>query len=67
MRSSLYWKYPVDSMLLFGHYFRERVRQKIRNIVAPAQPQPIPVAARRRRLEVFQPEPTVAAGAQNEE
>ena len=30
MRSSLLWKYPVESVLLAGHYVRERVRQRIR-------------------------------------
>ena len=35
MRSSLLWKYPVESVLLAGHYVRERVRQRIRSIVAP--------------------------------
>ncbi|MBV9947832.1 MAG: radical SAM protein, partial [Myxococcales bacterium] len=69
MRSSLYWKYPVESVLLAGHYFRERVRQRIRNIVSPPPPRPIPAAARpgtpRRRLPLA--EPAVPASASNEE
>ena len=55
MRSSLLWKYPVQSVLLAGHYVRERVRQRIRNIVdaprpLPIQAAPTPKALARRRL-----------------
>src|ERR1700733_7964852 len=54
MRSSLLWKYPVESVLLAGHYVRERVRQRIRNIVETPKPGPIQPAvsttAERRRL-----------------
>jgi MoaA/NifB/PqqE/SkfB family radical SAM enzyme len=46
MRSSLLWKYPVESVLLAGHYVRERVRQRIRNRWAPPQPTVIPAPAR---------------------
>ncbi|MDP9002325.1 MAG: radical SAM protein [Myxococcota bacterium] len=49
MRSSLYWRYPVESVLLAGHYVRERVRQRIRNIVTPARPTLIPSMTERRR------------------
>jgi hypothetical protein len=49
MRSSLYWKYPAESVLLAGHYVRERVRQRIRNIVSPPQPTLIPVRTDRKR------------------
>jgi len=53
MRSSLLWKYPVESVLLAGHYVRERVRQRIRAIVvppksAPIAPAPTTTVARRR-------------------
>jgi MoaA/NifB/PqqE/SkfB family radical SAM enzyme len=53
MRSSLLWKYPVESVLLAGHYVRERVRQRIRSIVvapksAPIQPRATTNVARRR-------------------
>lgn len=46
MRSSLLWKYPVESVLLYGHYFRERVRQRIRSRISPPQPTVIPAPAR---------------------
>jgi MoaA/NifB/PqqE/SkfB family radical SAM enzyme len=49
MRSSLYWRYPVSSVLLYGHYFRERVRQRVRNIVAPPQPTLLPSSSSDRR------------------
>ena len=45
MRNSLMWKYPGESVLMFGHYLRERVRQRIRNAFAPPQvmvPAPTP-------------------------
>ncbi|HZU84521.1 MAG TPA: radical SAM protein [Polyangiaceae bacterium] len=70
MRSSLFWKYPVESVLLAGHYMRERVRQRIRNVVSPPRPAPHPVqtAPRRRRLPVAHPtEPIVTAAAPSEE
>jgi MoaA/NifB/PqqE/SkfB family radical SAM enzyme len=38
MRNSLAWKYPGESVLLAGHYLRERVRQRIRNAIAPVEP-----------------------------
>jgi len=56
MRSSLLWKYPVESVLTAGYYVRERVRQKIRRIVETPSPVAIqPVATTnvaRRRLPV---------------
>src|SRR5580692_4560456 len=57
MRSSLLWKYPVESVLLAGHYVRERVRQRIRSIVAPASPAPPPprAASTRRQLPLVGP------------
>ncbi len=36
MRSSLFWKYPVDSVLLGMHYVRERIRQRTAPAPAPA-------------------------------
>jgi hypothetical protein len=42
MRNSLVWKYPVSSVLMNGHYFRERVRQNIRNRWSPPEPTVIP-------------------------
>jgi hypothetical protein len=50
MRSSLLWKYPVESVLLAGHYVRERVRQRIKSYVAPARPAPIVAGPARVRL-----------------
>jgi len=38
MRNSLAWKYPGESVLMAGHYLRERVRQRIRNAISPVQP-----------------------------
>ncbi|HEY2515442.1 MAG TPA: radical SAM protein [Polyangiaceae bacterium] len=35
MRSSLFWRYPVDSFLLAAHYVRERVRQHGQRILDP--------------------------------
>ncbi|HEY6460966.1 MAG TPA: radical SAM protein [Polyangiaceae bacterium] len=63
MRSSLLWKYPVESVLLAGHYVRERVRQRIKSYVAPAQPTVVPVApaAARRRLPLAQDKSDAAA------
>jgi MoaA/NifB/PqqE/SkfB family radical SAM enzyme len=54
MRSSLHWKYPVKSVLTAGYYVRERVRQRIRNVVSPPQPPPIPARPARRRLPVVE-------------
>jgi MoaA/NifB/PqqE/SkfB family radical SAM enzyme len=42
MRSSLLWKYPVESVLLAGHYVRERVRQRIQRIVWGNEPRSPP-------------------------
>ena len=36
MRSSLLWRYPVESVLMAGHYVRERVRQRVSTVVSPA-------------------------------
>ncbi len=35
MRSSLFWKYPIDSALLGAHYVRERVMQRVRRSASP--------------------------------
>src|SRR5580658_3867833 len=35
MRNSLLWRYPGESVLMMGHYLRERVRQRIRNAISP--------------------------------
>ena len=70
MRSSLLWRYPVESVLLAGHYVRERVRQRIRNIISPPQPTLIPSATpqRRHRLPLVRQEgPTMSAAASSEE
>jgi len=44
MRSSLVWKYPLDTAAMAAHYLRERVRQRARrsvlNLRAPAPPSP---------------------------
>jgi MoaA/NifB/PqqE/SkfB family radical SAM enzyme len=57
MRSSLFWKYPVESVLLAGHYVRERVRQRIQNFVAAPQPTLLPVTLDRdRRRPPTEPE-----------
>jgi hypothetical protein len=37
MRNSLMWRYPGESVLMFGHYLRERVRQRIRNVFISPQ------------------------------
>jgi MoaA/NifB/PqqE/SkfB family radical SAM enzyme len=42
MRSSLLWRYPVESVLLAGHYVRERVRQRIQRMVAGPGPSSAP-------------------------
>jgi MoaA/NifB/PqqE/SkfB family radical SAM enzyme len=42
MRSSLLWKYPIESVLLAGHYVRERVRQRIQRLVAGDKPRSTP-------------------------
>jgi MoaA/NifB/PqqE/SkfB family radical SAM enzyme len=55
MRTSLQWRYPVESVLLTGHYLRERVRQRIQRIVAPPKPAPMPIASTRRRLPLVEP------------
>jgi MoaA/NifB/PqqE/SkfB family radical SAM enzyme len=62
MRSSLLWKYPVESVLMAGHYVRERVRQRIKTLVAA----PVPSTAARRRLAAqaaASPPPVAAAVA----
>jgi MoaA/NifB/PqqE/SkfB family radical SAM enzyme len=64
MRSSLQWKYPVESVLLAGHYFRERFRQRVQRFVAPVRPAPMPVVTARRRLPlVEEPKAIVEAPA----
>jgi MoaA/NifB/PqqE/SkfB family radical SAM enzyme len=61
MRSSLQWKYPVKSVTMAGIYFRERFRQKIRYLVDPPNPAPIPEPTPRRHLPLAEagvvPEP----------
>jgi MoaA/NifB/PqqE/SkfB family radical SAM enzyme len=53
MRSSLLWRYPVESVLMAGHYVRERVRQRVRNAVSPAPVGIIPpVPVKRAKREV---------------
>lgn len=46
MRNSLQWKYPVESVLMLGHYVRERVRQRIQNSIRPPAHEVIPVPRR---------------------
>ncbi len=38
MRTSLGWKYPVDTAALAAHYVRERVRQRVRRASRPPEP-----------------------------
>jgi MoaA/NifB/PqqE/SkfB family radical SAM enzyme len=53
MRSSLFRRYPMDSVLLGAHYLRERARQKIRIALSPtlvpalpeSEPEPEPMPA----------------------
>jgi MoaA/NifB/PqqE/SkfB family radical SAM enzyme len=50
MRNSLFWRYPVDSALMLGHYVRERVRMQVKNTLSPAPHeiiQPAPVVRKR--------------------
>ncbi len=49
MRNSLIWRYPVANVLMLGHYFRERVRQRVRLAIAPARPKRVYKAPERRR------------------
>jgi MoaA/NifB/PqqE/SkfB family radical SAM enzyme len=42
MRSSLYWKYPMESVLLGAHYLRERVSQRIERAISSAEPAWVP-------------------------
>ncbi len=49
MRNSLAWKYPAESVLMAGHYLRERVRQRIRSAIAPVEVPPRPVVSKPRR------------------
>ena len=49
MRNSLVWRYPVSSVLLYGHYFKERLRQRVRNVIAPPQPTLLPTTSAERR------------------
>jgi hypothetical protein len=35
MRSSLFRRYPMDSVLLGAHYVRERARQRLRTLIKP--------------------------------
>jgi hypothetical protein len=57
MRNSLQWKYPVQSVLMLGHYMRERVRQRIQNSISPPAHAVIPAPRRAqpapRRLPVM--------------
>jgi MoaA/NifB/PqqE/SkfB family radical SAM enzyme len=62
MRNSLMWRYPGESVLMFGHYLRERVRQRVRNVFAPPQPTRLPRAPEPRR-PLASPEPAVAPAA----
>lgn len=66
MRSSLLWKYPVESVLLAGHYVRERVRQRIRNRISPPTTGVIPAPVRAggpvRRLPIMAAQPSDPAG-----
>jgi MoaA/NifB/PqqE/SkfB family radical SAM enzyme len=49
MRNSLMWRYPGESVLMFGHYLRERVRQRVRNAISPPQPTLLPSKPEPRR------------------
>jgi MoaA/NifB/PqqE/SkfB family radical SAM enzyme len=57
MRNSLQWRYPASSALMLAHYFKERVRQRIRYVVAPPQPTLLPAAAGRKRTTPPSPPP----------
>ena len=61
MRNSLMWRYPGESVLMFGHYLRERVRQRVRNVFAPPQPTLLPRAPEPRRPAALSAQPTVAS------
>jgi hypothetical protein len=62
MRSSLLWRYPVESVLMAGHYVRERVRQRVRNAVAPAPSGIIPpMPVKRAKPAVVKAAPTMSA------
>ena len=63
MRNSLMWRYPGESVLMFGHYMRERVRQRIRNVIAPPQPTLLPSAPDRRRPVAPAPQPAPVPAA----
>jgi MoaA/NifB/PqqE/SkfB family radical SAM enzyme len=60
MRNSLVWRYPTESVLMLGHYLRERVRQRIRNAINPPQPT-FQIPDRGRRRAEPPPEPTPVA------
>jgi MoaA/NifB/PqqE/SkfB family radical SAM enzyme len=45
MRSSLFRRYPMDSVLLGAHYVRERARQRLKTMVHP-EPTYIPIPPR---------------------
>ncbi len=40
MRSSLGWKYPIDTAALAAHYVRERVRQRVKRALGPPEAPP---------------------------
>ena len=65
MRNSLMWRYPGESVLMFGHYLRERVRQRLRNVfVAPqATVRPSRPNGRRQASPSPQPADTPVAAA----
>jgi MoaA/NifB/PqqE/SkfB family radical SAM enzyme len=46
MRSSLFRRYPMDSVLLGAHYVRERARQRLQTMIRPGPRVRPPVAAR---------------------
>jgi MoaA/NifB/PqqE/SkfB family radical SAM enzyme len=61
MRNSLQWRYPVKSGLMLAHYLKERVRQRIRYVVAPPQPTLLPSASRARPSAAPSAPPPAAA------
>jgi hypothetical protein len=66
MRNSLMWRYPGESVLMFGHYLRERVRQRVRAVLSPPQftvPAPTPDARPQASPSPLPDEAPVASGA----
>lgn len=53
MRSSLVWRYPVQSALTAAHYVRERMRQTVNQTVDPAPTVPVhrPAAKKGKRTD----------------